>query len=51
MQNENFSPLRYLPSITTAAALILIAAGLWAGEARDVWQKAVSICLSCIGIG
>ncbi len=51
MQNERIRPLKYLPAITTAAALMLIAAGLWAGEARDVWQKAVSICLSCIGIG
>jgi hypothetical protein len=28
-----------------------LAAGLLSGEFRAVWEKAVRVCLSCIGIG
>lgn len=31
--------------------LILLIAGINAGEVAVVWEKAVSICLSCMGIG
>ncbi|MEF3168049.1 MAG: hypothetical protein K6360_01750 [Deltaproteobacteria bacterium] len=34
-----------------AASSALAAFGVWAGEASALWQKAVSVCLSCIGIG
>ena len=33
------------------AALVMIAAGLAGGEYGEVMQKAVKICLECIGIG
>jgi len=33
------------------AAVVMIVAGLANGEARTVLQKAVNICLECIGIG
>ncbi|MDI6698155.1 MAG: CD1871A family CXXC motif-containing protein [Candidatus Saccharicenans sp.] len=32
-------------------SLILITLGLLGGEFRVVWQKAVTVCLECIGIG
>lgn len=33
------------------AALLSIGAGVAAGQHRDVLQKAVMVCLECIGIG
>ncbi len=30
--------------------LVLFLAGIFLGEPRDVFQKGVTICLSCIGI-
>lgn len=32
-------------------AVVLIALGVWQGEAGEVLQKAVHICLECIGVG
>lgn len=34
-----------------AAAAVLIIAGVFSGDVREVWQKAVMICMECIGIG
>jgi len=31
--------------------LIFLVIGINAGEVAAVWEKAVNICLSCIGIG
>lgn len=33
------------------AAIVLIAAGIFNGSARDVFGKAVKICTECIGLG
>ena len=32
-------------------AIVLIIAGIYIGEPADVLQKAVNICLECIGVG
>lgn len=42
---------RYTPLISLVISLGLIAFGLWSGEAQLLWQKAITVCLSCIGIG
>jgi hypothetical protein len=42
---------RRLPWILLAASLAVMAAGLLFGEYRAVLEKAVTICLDCIGIG
>ena len=34
-----------------AAAVAMMIVGVANGEAGTVWQKAVNICLECIGIG
>ncbi len=33
-----------------AAGLVLMAYGISRGEMKVVWEKAVSICMECIGI-
>jgi hypothetical protein len=40
-----------LPLITFLLSSCMLLAGLYFGEARDVFHEAVTICLSCIGIG
>jgi hypothetical protein len=42
---------RKLPWILLAAFLVLMAAGLLMGEYRTALEKAVTVCLDCIGIG
>ena len=37
--------------ITLTAAIILIFAGLIEGQTSDVLDKAVKICMECVGIG
>jgi len=33
------------------AAAAMIAAGVLNGSMRDVWGKAVKLCMECVGIG
>jgi len=37
--------------ILLPAGIILVIIGIIQGDYRDVWAKAVMICLECIGIG
>lgn len=48
MHNKSILFVRYS---LLAAAAALIAAGLFRREHLEVMQKAVKICLECIGIG
>lgn len=34
-----------------AAGLLLIAVGVWRGEAEIILRKAIQICMECIGLG
>ena len=40
-----------LPLIIFLLSSCLLLAGIYFGEAKDVFHEAVTICLSCIGIG
>jgi hypothetical protein len=42
---------RKLPWFLLATFLALMVAGLLMGEYRTVLEKAVTVCLDCIGIG
>ena len=42
---------RKLPWVLLAISLAVMAAGLLLGEYRSVLEKAVTVCLDCIGIG
>ncbi len=42
---------RRLPWILLAVSLGLMAAGLLLGEYRMALEKAITVCLDCIGIG
>lgn len=43
--------LNYIRSITTIAAIVFIVIGIMKGEHSIVLEKAINICLQCIGIG
>ncbi len=42
---------RVLQFLLLALSIVLIIMGVMRGEARTVLQKAIIICLECIGIG
>ncbi len=42
---------RKLPWVLLAAFLAVMTAGLLLGEYRSALEKAVTVCLDCIGIG
>ncbi|MCL1828491.1 MAG: thioredoxin [Oscillospiraceae bacterium] len=41
----------FLPAGIFLIGVISAAAGVWRGELSDIMQKAVVVCLECIGIG
>lgn len=46
MKRKNLLSLLFL-----FLGIVLIALGIQSGENEVVWEKAVKICLECIGIG
>jgi len=42
---------RYASLIVFFISILLAGYGLFTNEANILWQKAITICLSCIGIG
>ena len=47
--NIRFS--KFVPCLMLCAGILLILFGVWRGEAETVFEKAIRICLECIGIG
>ncbi len=45
------SKIYILRLVLLILAVALIALGFLDGDVRDVWSKAVMICMECIGIG
>lgn len=43
--------LRKAPLLLLAAAIIMIGAGVFRGEAATVLSKGINLCLECVGIG
>ena len=42
---------RIAPVAILALGIALAVLGIWRGELSEVWQKAITVCLECIGIG
>ncbi len=42
---------RYTPIGLTIISILIMAAGILMGEPGEVFTKAVTLCLSCIGLG
>lgn len=42
---------RLVPCFMLCVGILLTAFGIWRGEAETVFEKAVRICLECVGIG
>lgn len=40
-----------IPILLSLAGIVLIAAGIIRGEQNAIFEKAIRICLECIGIG
>ena len=47
----NNTKSRKTPFLLLLLFLVLLLVGINVGEVSAVWEKAVRICLSCIGIG
>jgi len=40
-----------LPAVILLAGIIMMFFGIWRGELQMILQKAILVCLECIGIG
>lgn len=42
---------KIVTAVLAAASVLLIILGILGGEPAEVYQKAMTICLECIGVG
>lgn len=42
---------KLVPCLMLCAGILMTALGVWRGEAETVFEKAIRICLECVGIG
>ena len=40
-----------LQAVVLLLGVVLVAVGISHGELTEIWQKAIIVCLECIGIG
>jgi len=40
-----------IPAVILLAGIIMMFFGIWRGEPQIILQKAIRVCLECIGIG
>lgn len=48
---RHHSKYQWLGICTAAAGILLMGVGAWRGEPAVVLEKAVNICMECVGIG
>lgn len=51
MKSMKKNSSKLVPCLMLCAGILLIALGVWRGEAETVFEKAIRICLECVGIG
>ncbi len=51
MKMKRFLPSNWMTVFALAVGAVFLAAGIWREEYTIVMEKAINICLECVGIG
>lgn len=51
MRAKKFLSSRWITVLLLSVGVVFLALGIWRNENTIVMQKAINICLECIGIG
>ena len=49
--STSFFTKKLIPSAILALGIVLLVLGIYRGEPTEILQKAILVCLECIGIG